>query len=331
MADAETQEKIKEIQDATRRRVKAGRDVRIARWQGTLESLLVRVADRLVPGEIRAIESLSPEEVTRFQKLQIALDLPPFVQVAFLPVRVAGQVAPPGPSDRASGGAEKSRSNKVLMARGDKLLRILIAEISPRGPGIDILEDATLLASYNYNTAEECIGDLSKIIWIHFRNPRGWREEEYIQYTEGWFFRSALHRTLDLPVTENYSYIHHPILLGLDRVDAVFRLMEATLERLCADRDEAIANANAANLRREGAAEITRRGLADRDEGACDALRAYLEDRLMELLKLLRGYEFIHFRGFSEDEQRRSKIAFARAVRSVFERIVADMAPSDHA
>lgn len=325
MTDPDIQGKLKEIQDVTRQRIKMGRDARIARWQGTLESLLVQLSKRLVPGEIRTMESLSPDEVNRFQKLQIILDLPPFVQAAFLPARVAGQVKPPNAPQLVSGGVEKNRSNKVLVARADKLARLLIAEISPQGPGIDILEDANLLASYNYNTAQECISDISKIIWIHFRNPAGWQEAEYIQYTEGWFYRSALNRTLDLPITENYSYIHHPILLGLDRVDAVFRLMEATLDRLCQDRNGTIANANAANLHREGVAEITRLSLARGESGPCEALRTYLEDRLLELLKLLRGYEIINFRGFSEPEQRRFKSAFTRVVRGVYDRFLEDM------
>lgn len=331
MSDADAQEKISQIQELTRQRIKEGRDSRIAKWQGTLESLLVQRGGRLAPGEVRTVGSLSPEEVDRFQRLQIVLDLPPFVKAAFLPAKIASQVTPPSAPQIVSGGVEKSQSNKVLVARADKLVRILIAEISAQGPGIDILEDANLLASYNYNTAEECVSDISKIIWIHFRNPQGWQEAEYIQYTEGWFYRSALYRTLDLPVTENYSYIHHPILLGLDRVDAVFRLMESTLARLCVDRDETIANANAANRDREGAVEITREGLAKDAAGAKDGLRNYLEDRLLELLKLLRGYEFINFRGFSEEEQRRCKIAFSRAVRVVLEGILADMTAAESA
>jgi hypothetical protein len=325
MTDPDIQEKLKEIQDVTRKRIKMGRDARIARWQGTLESLLVQLSKRLVPGEVRAVESLNPDEVARFQKLQIILDLPPFVQAAFLPVRVAGQVTPPNAPQLVSGGVEKSRSNKVLVARRDKLARILIAEISPQGPGIDILEDANLLASYNYNTAEECVTDISKIIWIHFRNPKGWQEAQYIQYTEGWFYRSALNRTLDLPITENYSYIHHPILLGLDRVDAVFRLMEATLDRLCQDPEETIAAANAAHPRRKEAAEITRQALARGDVAARQALRSFMEDRLLELLKLLRGHEIINFRGFTKPEQRRFKTAFTRVVRAVSDRILADL------
>ncbi len=331
MSDADAQKKIKRIQDITRQRIKMGRDSRIAKWQGTLESLLVRRGGSLVPGEVRTAGSLSPEEVARFQKLQIVLDLPPFVTAAFLPSKIAGQVVPPSAPHIVSGGVEKNRSNKVIVARSDKLVRILVAEISPQGPGIDILEDANLLASYNYNTAEECVSDISKIIWIHFRNPQGWREAEYIQYTEGWFYRSALYRTLDLPVTENYSYIHHPILLGLDRVDAVFRLMQSTLSRLCEDRDETIANANAANRNRDGAVEISREGLAKEESKARDELRNYLEDRMLELLKLLRGYEFINFRGFSEEEQRRCKIAFSRAVRVVLDGILADMTAAEHA
>lgn len=331
MSDADAQEAINQIQELTRKRIKEGRDSRIAKWQGTLESLLIKRGGRLAPGEVRTVGSLSPEEVDRFQKLQIVLDLPPFVKAAFLPAKIASQVTPPSAPQIVSGGVEKSQSNKMLVARADKRVRILIAEISPQGPGIDILEDANLLASYNYNTAEECVSDISKIIWIHFRNPRGWQEAEYIQYTEGWFYRSALYRTLDLPVTENYSYIHHPILLGLDRVDAVFRLMESTLTRLCEDRDETIANANAANRNREGAVEITRAGLAKEEAGAKDGLRNYLEDRLLELLKLLRGYEFINFRGFSGEEQRRCKIAFSRTVRVVLDGILADMTAAESA
>jgi len=38
---------------------------------------------------------------------------------------------------------------------------------APFTPAVDVYEDGQLLAGYIYNTIDECIGDLTKVLQIH--------------------------------------------------------------------------------------------------------------------------------------------------------------------
>ena len=37
----------------------------------------------------------------------------------------------------------------------------------PFTPAIDVYDDGQLLAGYTYNTSDECVGDLTKVLQIH--------------------------------------------------------------------------------------------------------------------------------------------------------------------
>lgn len=306
---------LESVEKRTKSRIKAGRDPRISRWQGALEAMLASLEGRLVPGEIITPETLNSKDYEHYRRIQLTLDLPPFIHAVYFPPGPADQLNPPETVktlERASGD-----SRKVMVTRVNDFSRILVAEISPSKPGIDILEDANLLGSHNYGDSEECVADLSKIIWIHFRHQDRWTEPDVVRYTETWFYRCATRKMTDLPITANFSYIHHPVMIDADSVAAIFKLMKATLNRLFADPDQAVRMANDANLYNPGTVRISVEGLKKGNPEETRSLQTYIEDRLMGLLNLLRGCDVVNFQGFSKVEKRRFKRMFESASEEV--------------
>jgi len=309
------------LKEKSRARIKAGRDPRTVLWHETLEAMLIQIRDSLIPGEIIAVESMNADDTAKCRSLRTTLDLAPFVTAAFFSSAAAARHRPAGETgifERAA-----ADSCKILVSRVNDYDRILTAEISASNPGIDILDDGILLGCYNYGTSEECLNDLSKIIWIHLKHRGTWSQEDYIRYTESWFYRSAEGRTASLPVNANHSYIHHPVLIGLTPVKAVFRLMRETLIRLCRNLDTAIVQANDANLYKSNTVEITREGLTHGDEQQLNSLRIYIDEKLLGLLKLLRGYDIVNFKGFSDADQREFKITFTLVVDEIWQMLLA--------
>lgn len=314
-----TQENLKKVKEKTESRIHAGRDPRIAHWQGALESILVMMEKYLVPGQIITVESLKPNEAEVFQTLHTLLDISPFVNAVFLPPSIANAMNPSEIADSIKRVPKENPSYMVLISKIRDYNRILAAEISPHPakPGVDIFEDGSLLGSYNYNTPEECIKDLSKVIWIHLKFKEKWSEKDFVSYTEGWFSRSADALITDLPINPDCSYIHHPVLLNISEVKAIFKLMKATLAKLFADPDNVIRMANTENQYDSSAivnTRITSDGILQGKEDESKSLHYYIENRLLELLKLLRGYEIIDFQKFSESEQTEFKNAFDETV-----------------
>ncbi|MDM8535349.1 hypothetical protein QUF70_01200 [Desulfobacterales bacterium HSG17] len=313
---------LNNLDEKTQKRIEAGRDKLTANLHGAMEAILINLQDLLIPGEIVTSETLEQDLKKQFHKLQISLDLSPFAHAVFLPSGIYRNLNSYSHLQKTASAIipdDDNDTSKVLVSGISDYKRILTAEISPAKPGIDIFDDGSLLASYNYNTPHECINDLSKIIWIHFKYKDAWNHEDYIRYTEGWFFRSANYKIPDLSINVNHSYIHHPVLINTSSIQAIFKLMKATLLRLFAETDKTLAAANAANLYKPDTVKISKSGLSNGKEDEKRSLNLYYEDRLVGLLKLLQGYEIINFKSFSAAEQKEFKRMFARTVEDVFQ------------
>ena len=76
--------------------------------------------------------------------------------------------------------------------------------------------------------------------------------------------------------------------------------------------------ANAANAYHPHTVPITKEGLINGSEDEKNALRLHIDDKLMGMLKLLRGYDVVKFRFFSKAEQRDFKIRFKRIRKDIF-------------
>lgn len=311
--------RVEDIKEKIRQRVRDGGDPRMAQWQGTLESVVANFAEKAVPGDIVAAETPSPDEIALFDHLRAALDITPFVLVLFLPERLAARLKTTDPIRPLV--SPDILSRKVLITAAASYDRILIAELAEVNPGIDILENGALLGSYNYGSSDECIRDIPNIVLLHFKQPR-WERSDYIRYTENWFHRSVMAPSPGPPINPNNSYIHHPVLLDLPPVEAIFQLMRATLARLCEVPGTVIAMANAANLYAANTVEIQKDGLRDGDPNQTASLSRYLESRLLWLLNHLRRLDILSFNAFSDHEQGRFRELFTQTVTEIRDNIL---------
>lgn len=308
------------LNEKNQERIKAGRDKLTVKQHGAMEVMLINMKNLLVPGEIITPGILQPEENEQFQKLRITLDLSPFAYAVFFPSGIYQTINSHKVLQKiASDFVPDNKSIKILVCGIKDYNRILTAEISPDRPSIDIYDNGSLLASYNYNTSNECTDDLSKIIWIHFKYKEAWNHNDYIKYTESWFFRSASYKIPNLSINVNHSYIHHPVLINSSTIQAIFKLMQATLTRLFDDPEKIIPAANAANLYKINTVKITKQGLLKGKEDEEKSLRRYYEDRLMGLMKLLQGYDIINFKSFSASGQNDFKRMFSKTIEDVFQ------------
>ena len=107
--------------------------------------------------------------------------------------------------------------------------------------GIDIFEDGKHFADYSYNTVEECLDDLSNVTWTYFRPKGDWSKDQIIRYTENWYGKSVYGvEGPDVKFHAEYSYVHHPEILDLTPLNAVFKLIQATVPKEYETLDRAI-------------------------------------------------------------------------------------------
>jgi hypothetical protein len=160
--------------------------------------------------------------------------------------------------------------------------------------GIDIFEDGKHLADYMYNAVEECLDELSDVTWTYFQPTGDWSRDQIIQYTENWYGKSVYGvEGPDVKFHAEYSYVHHPELIGLTPLDAAFKLIEATVPKEYETLERAIEITN--DLSRDmdlGESTVTKAGIMEDDQAQCQALlnRITVEiDMTMEMLSYQKG------------------------------------------
>ena len=140
--------------------------------------------------------------------------------------------------------------------------------------GIDIFEDGKHFADYMYNTVEECLDELSNVTWTYFRPKGNWSEDQVIQYTENWYGKSVYGvEGPDLKFHPEYSYVNHPELLDLNPLNAVFKLLQATVPKEYDTLEKAIEITNDLNRDMDlGEPLVTKDGIMGDDQAQCQAL-----------------------------------------------------------
>lgn len=140
--------------------------------------------------------------------------------------------------------------------------------------GIDIFEDGKHFADYMYNTVEECLKELSNIIWTYFRPKGEWSKDQIILYTENWYGKSAYGiEGPDMKFHTEYSYVHHSELIDLNPLDAVFKLIQATVPKEYETLDRAIEITNDINRDMDlGEPIVTKAGIMDDEQAQCQAM-----------------------------------------------------------
>jgi hypothetical protein len=85
------------------------------------------------------------------------------------------------------------------------------------------------------------------VTWIYFNPGQDWTQDEIIRYPEDWFEKSQEIDLEKATIHRDFSYVHHPELLGLGPLEAAFKAIAATIPKKYDSLDKAIESANAMN------------------------------------------------------------------------------------
>jgi len=282
------------------------KDPRSARWQAAIEEIMTLFIPRLEKGKLTPVSPLEAQDLSIFKSALASLDLSPGLWAAFLPPSAAALILPPADAmeELVRIGKDKP-SYKIIIQRPGKESRILCAEISESAlrPGIDIFQEGALLGSFNYDTYEICLEEITKAVRAHAWEKDEWSRKDTIAYTVNWFEKVLYLQRADVSVEEKRSFFHSPTLIRTNRVDALFRLLTAVLNfRFQADQEKITASLPAKTGNRE-----------DR-MSACSSLA---ESYLLDLLNSVHSLALLDFKEFTDQEEKQFKTEFTRSVRKL--------------
>jgi len=303
-----TKERLMErISDKIKQWIEEKKDPRSAHWQGGLEEILNVFLPHMEPGKLVPVQPLEEDDFSVFMAALEAVDLSPNIHAAFLPPSIAGTVTPPESADELHRVDKGKPSYKILISRPGTDLRILCAEISKHAnnPGVDIFQSGALIGTYNYDTSQACIADLTKVIRTHIWEKRPWRRDDYKRYTINWFEKIMNIGKASVSVQKDVSFLHSPTLIKSNRVDAVFTLIYEILLKRFSDPDDPFKDAVSSiqNIKNKSDRTAQSNKLAER--------------QILELLSLMRELEVVNFGEFSNTENEQFKKEFSRTVHKI--------------
>jgi hypothetical protein len=285
-----------------RKWIENGRDPRSAHWQAALEALLEVFTPYLEPGRLTPVAPLAEDDIPGYQEALEVVDISPNLLAAFLPPSVAGKITPPESAPELRRIDGQKPSCKILIRRPGKEERTACAEISEAAatPGVDLFQDGALLGTYNYENRADCLASLNQIISAHLWEKGRWNHDEYKRYTVTWFEKVIdLNKTVS--VRKNYSFLHTPSLIRINRVDAIFTLIYETF------------------LKRAG--DFSNRF----DAAAKTAVHTYAEEILMQFLTVIKNFDLVDFKTFSKKENEQ----FSREYEWMVKKIAGRLAPDE--
>ena len=229
------------------------------------------------------------------------LDLPPEICAVLVTPSAFKNMPPidvPGIENFGPKAWERKAYSLIISGMNDRSRILQAALPGIEHPGIDVFEDGNQLADYTYNTVDECIDDLTKTTWIYF-NPGGtWNNELIVRYTENWFSKSMEINLINAPIHQEFSYLHHPELLGLAPFEAVFRVLGEMMSKEFDDLQNIVNAGNALNQDIGlGYPFMTVNGILKGKEPECHALLENLKiemETLLETLEYVEGVKFPH-------------------------------------
>ena len=325
---------IQQITERAESRKGAGRDEFQADWQASLEVLLLMAEDHLKehPGQLEFMRISNREEWGFFVDVMERLDLPPDTCALLItPSAFKGMPLPtPGEWEDAGLMAWQRDSVWVLISRCDDWKVIMQATLPGlESVGVDVFEDGAHIADYSYNSIDECLDDLSRIVWIYFKPDENWTEERIIRYTENYFAKTLYTFGIeDVPVHPKYSYLHNPELLTLSFLEAAFKVLRATIPKRFDSLDEWIGFANDLNKDWDlGDPVVTKMGILNDNKAQCQALLNQITFEIDQLLDILDSVEGVDLRFRRADNPEYDR-AFDAAARAIYESITSRVCPS---
>ena len=280
-------------------REKAGGDHIETGWQAILELILLMMEWHFIenPGQLLPMQTSGDDEWNFYLDVMEKLDLPPDTgSVLVTPSAFKEMKLSQFPDFEDSELAPWNRNAYSLILSNLKDHNVILQASLPgiEFAGIDIFEDGKHFADYIYNTVEECLDELSKVTWTYFRPKGDWSKEQIIQYTENWYEKSVYGvEGPDVIFHSEYSYVHHPELIGLNPLNAVFKLVQATVPTEYDTLERAIEITNDINQDMDlGEPVVTEDGILGDDKVQCQALlnRITVEiDMKLDMLSYQKG------------------------------------------
>jgi len=222
-------------------------------WQACLELLLLMMGTPFVdnPGQLLPMQIDGDEEWEFYAETEINLDLPPDTcAVLVTPSAFKEMPVPFADGEHQEGQRTPERSiYSVLISdcqKHDKVIQVSLPGIN--SVGVDVFEEGNHIVNYSYKTIRECLDDLNRITWMFFSPKEAWTEEQVIRYTENWYAKSLhIFAVEEVPIHTEYSYLHHPELIRLSPLDAIFKIIAATIPKEYGDLKGAVELANELN------------------------------------------------------------------------------------
>jgi hypothetical protein len=251
------------------------------------------------PGEIIPMVIKGKEERDFFLMILRKVDLPP--DICAIVVTPSGREKIGPQIDKNVDLFNKESSMLVIShyQKRDRVFHVVLPGLL--SIGIDIYEDGNLICSYDYNTIDECLNELSKIVWKYLGPREALSKEQIIQYTENWFAKSNDTITLkDIPLHKEFNYIYHPELIGTTLPRALLKGMAAALLKKN-DLDSVIYDANdfSKSCPNLNLPIVTKEGIMKNIYPECEALlgQILLELEVMfDVLESLPDIEFAYRR-----------------------------------
>ena len=327
------QKSMQQIIARAESRKQAGRDEFHADWQASLELLLLMVEDHLLdnPGQLEPMQISGREEWGFYVDVLEKLDLPPDTCALFITPSAFKDMPLPTPPEWEDAGFMAWQRDSCSLLVSHCHVRTVIMQVSLPGlesVGVDVFDDGAHIADYSYDSIDECLEDLSKVVWVYFKPEENWTDEKIIRYTENWFAKSMYTFGMeDVPIHSEYSYLHNPELIDLSPMESVFKVLKATIPRKHDSLDEFIEFAN--DLNRDwdlGNPKVTKEGILAQNEAQCQSLLDLVTleiDQSLDILDSLEGVDL----AFRRADNPAYDSAFDQAARAIYERITSRPCP----
>ena len=260
-------------------REKAGGDYFETGWQATLEFMLLMMEEQLLkkPGQLLPMQISEDDEWDFYLDVMEILDLPPDTGAVLITPSAFKEMKLSEFSEFEDSEMAPWKRNAYSVIISNIRDHTVILQASLPGlefAGIDIFEDGKHFADYMYNTVEECLDELSNVTWTYFKPKGDWSKQQIIQYTENWYGKSVYGvEGPDVKFHPEYSYVHHPEIIDLTPLDAVFKLIQATVPKEYDTLEKAVEITNDINRDMDlGEPVVTEDGILSDDQAQCQAL-----------------------------------------------------------
>ena len=152
----------------------AGRQDSVQGWHDLLKKLLSQMTPYLKEGHLVTFRTLTDWERGFFEELHRKVTVPPTVSAIYMPPSVRFQMLYHRPQGEPRAVPDHSPENPpdegIVLGCCRTDLNVVVNALlakPPFTPAIDVYDNGQLLAGYIYNTIDECIGDLTKVLQTH--------------------------------------------------------------------------------------------------------------------------------------------------------------------